>query len=156
MKCIQGDMNTRQRDTPQHFTGRRCLALIGMAVLGIFLARPIVRAQATPPPDTQESEDNETFDPLRAYKDMKVGDFYYGKGNYEAAIKRYEDAARHRPHFAIPYLKIGKAYEKKHDPKSAIAAYKKYLEILPKGKEAGHARKQIEKLQRELEAKPKG
>lgn len=81
---------------------------------------------------------------------MKVGDFYFRKGNYDSAILRYKDAARHRPGFAVPYARMGKVYEKKHDPKLAIEAYKKYLEMLPKGADAPRARKQIEKLEKEM------
>lgn len=99
-------------------------------------------------PEEEMEEDNDSFDPVRAAKDMKVGDFYFKKRSYDAAIKRYQDAIKHRPNYAIPYLRIGEAYEKKHDAKSAIEAYKKYLEILPKGKDASYARKRIEQLER--------
>lgn len=115
-------------------------------ILALLLSGVILQAYQPPP---QEPEEEDTFDPYQAQKDMKVGDFYFKKGSYDAAIARYRDAARHKPNFAIPYLKIGEAYEKKHDPKNAIEAYKKYLEILPKGKEAPYARKRIEKLERE-------
>lgn len=98
-------------------------------------------------PEPQEPTEEDTFDPFQANKDVKVGDFYFKKGNYDAAIARYRSAARHKPNFAIPYLKMGKAFEKKRDAKSAREAYKKYLEILPKGKDAAFARERIEKLE---------
>ncbi len=122
--------------------------------MGLLLSGPAIRSQTKEPQEPQqpqESEDENTFDPVRAAKDMQVGDFYFRRGNYDAAIMRYKDAAQHRPNFAIPYLRIAKAYEKKKDLKSAIEAYQKYLQILPKGKDAPYARKQIEELQRKLE-----
>jgi tetratricopeptide (TPR) repeat protein len=123
------------------------LALWVMSVMGFFQGSEVLRAQE---PSQQEAEvQDDSFDPVRAYNDMKVGDYYFKKGRYDAAIARYEDAARHKPGYAIPFLRIAKACEKKHDPKGAIEAYKKYLKILPKGSDADNARKQIEKLERE-------
>lgn len=99
--------------------------------------------------EPQEPSEEDRFDPYQANKDVKVGDYYFNKGNYDAAIARYRAAARHKPNFAIPFLKIGKAFEKKREPKEAIKAYQKYLEILPKGKDAPYARERIEKLEHE-------
>lgn len=106
----------------------------------------LLRAQESEP---QESTEEDTFNPYLANKDVKIGDFYFKKGNYDAAIARYRAAARHKPNFAIPFLKMGKAYEKKHETKEAIKAYQKYLEILPKGNDAAYARERIEKLEHE-------
>lgn len=122
------------------------LFFVVLVFLGVSFSTLRVHAQE---PEEEMEEDNDSFDPVRAAKDMKIGDFYFKKRSYDAAIKRYQDAARHKPNFAIPYLKMGTAYEKKHDSKSAIEAYKKYLELLPKGKDAQHARKRIEKLGRQ-------
>lgn len=133
--------------TNRHFPQRPLLALVVVAGMLVFNGPLIFGAQEPAPQETQAQDD--TFDPVQAYNDMKVGDFYFKKGRYDAAISRYRDAARHRPGFAIPYLRIAKAYEKKREPKGAIEAYEKYLEILPKGSDAPYAKKQIEKLKRE-------
>jgi tetratricopeptide (TPR) repeat protein len=123
------------------------LVFLALTVVGLFLGSEVVQAQE---PSKEEPEvQDDSFDPVRAYNDMKIGDYYFKKGRYDAAIARYEDAARHKPGYAIPYLRIAKAREKKHDTKGAIEAYKKYLEILPKGSDAPDAKKQIEKLERE-------
>jgi hypothetical protein len=37
------------------------------------------------------------FDPLHADKSMDVGTFYLKKGDYDAAIDRFEEAARYNP-----------------------------------------------------------
>jgi tetratricopeptide (TPR) repeat protein len=129
-------------------TGTAWQCLVLTACLGcVFLLFSCTSLRAQPPEqEPQENEDEGGFSPLRAARDMKVGDYYFNKGKYDAAIKRYLDAALHRPNFAVPYLKIGSAYEKKKNYKSAIEAFGKYLEILPKGKDAAFAREQIEKL----------
>jgi tetratricopeptide (TPR) repeat protein len=137
------------------FSGAAWQCLVLTACLGcVFLLLSCTSLRAQPPEqESQENEEEGGFNPLRAYQDMKIGDYYFKKGKYDAAIKRYRDAALHRPNFAIPYLKIGSAYEKKKDYKSAIEAYGKYLEILPKGKDAAFAREQMEKLKAK---EPKG
>ena len=53
---------------------------------------------------------------------MDVGNFYLKKGNYDAAIDRFQDAAQRQPKLAKPFLLMGEAYEKKGDPASAITA----------------------------------
>ncbi|MBZ5552266.1 MAG: tetratricopeptide repeat protein [Acidobacteriia bacterium] len=133
--------------TDWHFQHYRLLALLVVAGVLVFSGDKLLQAQEPASQETQAQDD--TADPVQAYNDMKIGDFYFKKGRYDAAIARYRDAARHRPGFAIPYLRIAKAYEKKHEPKGAIEAYEKYLEILPKGSEAPFAKKQIEKLKQE-------
>ncbi len=73
------------------------------------------------------------------------------KGNYDAAIERFEDAARSKPNFAQPYRLLGEAYEKKGAKAEAVKAYQKYLEILPSAGDAGKIRKRIAQLNHELE-----
>lgn len=133
--------------TDRYLQQRRLLALVAVAGVLVFNGPGVFQAQEPASRETQVQDDS--FDPVQAYNDMKIGDFYFKKGRYDAAIARYRDAARHRPGFAIPYLRIAKAYEKKHEPKGAIEAYEKYLEILPKGSDAPFAKKQIEKLKQE-------
>src|SRR5712672_729760 len=88
-------------------------------------ATALVAAQGAPPPPITAEEPS--FDPLRANKDIEVGTFYLKKGNYDAAIDRFEEAARLQPGLAAPYLKLGETYEKKKDLPSAVTAYRKYL-----------------------------
>jgi tetratricopeptide (TPR) repeat protein len=70
-----------------------------------------------------------TWDPLHATKSVEVGTFYLKKGDYDAAIDRFQEAARLQPGLAKPYLLLGEAYEKKGDPGSAVTAYRTYLKL---------------------------
>lgn len=90
-----------------------------------------------------------TFDPVGAGRSVDVGTFYLKKGNYDAAIDRFQDAAQRQPKLAKPYLLMGEAYEKKNDPASAITAYRKYLELLRTAPNADKVNKRIEKLEAE-------
>ena len=70
-----------------------------------------------------------TWDPLHATKSVEVGTFYLKKGDYDAAIDRFQEAARLQPGLAKPFLLLVEAYEKKGDPGSAVTAYRTYLKL---------------------------
>jgi len=89
------------------------------------------------------------WDPLHASKSIEVGIFYKKKGNYDAAIERFEDAARLQPGLARPFLLLGEVYEKKHDPVSAVTAYRKYLDLYHTAPDREDILKRIEKLENE-------
>jgi tetratricopeptide (TPR) repeat protein len=92
----------------------------------------------------------EQWDPLKANKDMEVGTYYLKRGNYDAAIDRFEEAARLQPGLARPYLKLGETYEKKKDLPMAVAAYRKYLELYKTAPDGKSVRKRIEDLEKRI------
>ncbi len=112
-------------------------------------------AAALPAQEPREQEQLERqeqpFDPYHAEKNIEIGMFYMKKGKYDAAIERFQEAARLKPNFARPYRLMGEAYEKKGEKAQALASYQKYLEILPSAGDAPSIRKRIAKLNRELE-----
>lgn len=100
--------------------------------------------------EPEEAEPKEySYNPFQAEKEVEVGNFYMKKGNYPAAIKRYQEATKWKPNWGLAYLKLGQAYEKKGEPRRAAEAYRKYLEILPKDRRAAQLRKEIARLERE-------
>lgn len=78
---------------------------------------------------------------------MNIGTFYLKKGNYDAAIDRFQEAARFQPSLAKPWLLLGETYEKKHDNGHAIESYKKYLELFPGAEDAAKIQKRIAGLE---------
>jgi tetratricopeptide (TPR) repeat protein len=123
------------------------LSLILLASPPAMLAQ--VSAKEPPPPAAKKAE--QTFDPYRAEKSVEIGRFYMKKGNYDAAIDRFEDAAHAKPNFALPYRLMGEAYEKKREKAQAVKSYEKYLEILPSAEDGGKVRKRIVQLKSEME-----
>ncbi len=95
----------------------------------------------------QAQQEETPFDPLRAAKAVEVGEFYMRRKNYDAAISRFEEAVYFKPNYALAYLRLGQAYEKALRQVDALRAYRKYLEILPTGKDAGWVRKRIDELE---------
>lgn len=101
--------------------------------------------EPAPPPVPEEP----TYDPLRANKSVEIGSFYLKRGNYDAAIERFQDATHFQPKLARPYSLLGEAYERKGDVESALAAYRKYLAVYRNAPDREKILKRIEKLESE-------
>ena len=104
---------------------------------------------------TQNAPDQPTWDPLRAEKDLEVGQFYMKKGDVDAAIDRYQDATIAKPGYAIPFRFLGEAQEKKGLKKQAIKSYQRYLDLFPHAEDGEKIRKKIDKLYKEVEKEKK-
>lgn len=155
------------------------LAAIGVLALGNGgLARaqepppppqqPDNPADAAPPPATKKTPpktnkdnaaesapDQPTWDPLRAEKDLEVGQYYMHKGDVDAAIDRFQDATLAKPGYAVPFKFLGEAQEKKGLKKPAIKSYQRYLDLYPKAEDAEKIRKRVEKLYKDVEKEKK-
>jgi tetratricopeptide (TPR) repeat protein len=113
---------------------------------------PAPKAPAKPNKDnaTQNAPDQPTWDPLRAEKDLEVGQYYMHKGDVDAAIDRFQDATLAKPGYAIPFRFLGEAQEKKGLKKQAIKSYQRYLDLYPHAEDGDKIRKKIEKLYKEV------
>jgi tetratricopeptide (TPR) repeat protein len=106
-------------------------------------SRQQAQEQEPPEEDPSLAPKEYSFNPLQAATEMRVGNFYFKKGNYRAAALRYAEAAKWDPNLAEAYLKLGEAREKQRDKKGAAEAYAKYLEVAPDGKEAAEVKKRL-------------
>lgn len=86
------------------------------------------------------------WDPHKAMKDLEVGDFYFKRKNYKAALDRYKEALLCKPNDALSNFHIGQCQEKLKNPEEARTAYEAYLKILPQGELAAEAHKALERL----------
>jgi tetratricopeptide (TPR) repeat protein len=91
--------------------------------------------------------DPHKYDAYNAEQDIEVGTFYMHKGDLDAAIPRFEEAASLRPTYGKPRLLLAEAYEKKKDNDSALKYYKEYLKVYPNAPDAKKIQKKIEKLE---------
>lgn len=100
------------------------------------------------------------FNPLQAEQEFRVGEFYYRKGSWKAAVGRYEEAVKWNPRFAEAWWKLALAYEKLAGEQAQAEASRKYLEaarqalekfleLNPKGKQASEALRRLERLKSE-------
>ena len=123
-------------------------------------AAPPPSAKKTPPKNNKDNAaesapDQPAWDPLRAEKDLEVGQYYMRKGDVDAAIDRFQDATLAKPGYAVPFRFLGEAQEKKGLKKPAIKSYQRYLELYPRAEDADKIRKRIEKLYKDLEKEKK-
>jgi tetratricopeptide (TPR) repeat protein len=86
------------------------------------------------------------WDPHKAMKDLEVGDFYFKRKNYKAALDRYQEALLYKPNDALSNFHIGQCQEKLNHPEEARAAYEAYLKILPEGPLAVEAHRALDRL----------
>jgi tetratricopeptide (TPR) repeat protein len=86
------------------------------------------------------------WNPHKAMKDVEVGDYYFKRANYRAAISRYREALEWKPRDAVATYRLALALEKSGARDESLATYKAYLDILPKGPYAEDCRKAIERL----------
>ncbi len=103
------------------------------------------QTQEQEPPEEDESLAPKTysFNPLEAEKDLKVGLYYFKKGNYKASASRFREATLWNPSFAEAFLRLGESEEKLKDKKAADEAYNKYLTLAPDSKDADAVKKKL-------------
>jgi tetratricopeptide (TPR) repeat protein len=131
---------------------------IGFFLTGILFAqdeptlkkRPADQPKSQQPSDQEPTEEDESlapktysFNPLEAEKDLKVGLYYYKKGNYKAATSRFREATLWNPTYAEAFLRLGESEEKLKDKKAADDAFTKYLTLAPDAKDAESIKKKL-------------
>jgi tetratricopeptide (TPR) repeat protein len=106
-------------------------------------------AESDTPGSTQEVH---PWDPHKAAKDVEVGDFYFKRKNYTAALARYQDALMWKDNDAEANFHLAQCFEKLNNPTEAAAHYQTYLKILPHGPYAAEAQKALERLKQKVSA----
>jgi tetratricopeptide (TPR) repeat protein len=86
------------------------------------------------------------WDPHKAAKDVEVGDFYFKRKNYHAALERYKEALIYKPNDAVANFRLAECLEKTGNPSEALVHYQEYLKILPHGPLAPDAERALERL----------
>ena len=109
------------------------------------LRPPRPRSRPRPEEDTSLVPKEYSFNPLQAANELKIGNYYFKKGNYRAAAQRFTEATKWDGTLAEAFLRLGEAREKQHDNKAAAEAYAKYLEIAPDAKDAAEVKKRLAK-----------
>lgn len=104
----------------------------------------LVRREVATEPDAEP----ETVEPdlARAKQDLEVGDFYFRRGNYEAAAERYRDAVRYGPSLVTGYEKLVRALEKLENFEAAAQVCEDYVELYPDSKKADEFQKKAERF----------
>ena len=106
-------------------------------------AAALSRADDAEPADVNEFHQ---WNPMKALKDVEVGDYYFKRKNYKAAMDRYKEALFYKENDAIATFRLAVCQEKVSDPSGALANYAAYLKILPHGEFADEARSSVDRL----------
>jgi len=96
--------------------------------------------------DSADVQEMHPWDPHRAAKNSEVGEYYFKRKNYRAALARYQEALEFKPNDAEANFRMAQCYEKLNDPDQAAKHYQEYLKILPQGAFAPEAHKELDKL----------
>jgi len=134
-------------------------AVIGLVLVGVLAAQDDdkqlkkrsddqqktqqVQEQEPPEEDSSLIPRTYSFNPLEAEKDLKIGAYYYKKGDYKAAMSRFHEATLWNPTYAEAFLRLGESEEKMHDKKAAHEAYEKFLSLAPDDKQAPAVKKKL-------------
>lgn len=124
---------------------------MGRYLLLALLFSLLLTAQKHPVPEQEPPEEDVNpnavkeyvLNPLQAEKELKVGNFYFKKGSYRAAARRFEEATKWNPDFADAWMRLGEARAKLGAAKEAREAWNKFLELQPDGKAAHDIRKRL-------------
>jgi tetratricopeptide (TPR) repeat protein len=116
----------------------------------IDISPPANDAKSHPEANLGSSDVDEftPYNPLKAMKDIEVGDFYAKRENYTAAIDRYREALEFKPHDAEATFKLAQALNKTGDTGGAIENYQEYLKTVPHGPYAKKAQEELDKLKK--------
>jgi len=98
----------------------------------------------------EEATKEKTYNPMEAEKSVKIGDFYFKKKNYTAAIQRYVEALEYHPTFSVAYENLGKAYEKSNNYQKALEVYRDYVEKNPSSGKVPEFQSRIARLEKKL------
>ena len=98
--------------------------------------------------DEEEATKEKPFNPLEADRCLKVGDYYFKRKNYDAAIQRYMEALEYQPNRFDAYEALGRAYEKQGAREKALRVYQDFLQKYPESPRAKEFKEKADRLQK--------
>ena len=99
-------------------------------------------------PEDSNVQEFHPWNPMKAMKDVEVGDFYFKRKNYRAALERYKEALYYKDNDAMASLRLAQCQEKLGNKSEAKKYYEQYLKILPEGEFAREARASLDRLEK--------
>jgi len=125
-----------------------------MILVAVSLAFPLFGQTKRPVliRDTDKAEGKEEpeatkpkeYDPSLAEKSLNVGNFYYKRGNYDAAVDRYREALEYQPDLTKARDALQRACIR------ALAEHQAYVRKNPKALDLDQHREKIAKLEKAL------
>jgi len=127
-------------------------------ILGLLSSPPVAAQSPAPRPpelirDTDVADNTDVSvvkepDPALSEKSLSIGDFYFKRKNYEAAIGRYIEAIEYQPGSHRAYDALARAYEKNANPDKAIETYRQFIEKNPNSPKRAEFQGKIARLEK--------
>jgi tetratricopeptide (TPR) repeat protein len=108
----------------------------------------VADSEAENNPENSDVQEVHPWNPMKALKDVEVGDYYFKRKNYRAALDRYKEALFYKDNDAIASFRLAQCQEKVGDKSEAKKYYEQYLKILPDGEFAKEARISLDRLEK--------
>lgn len=105
--------------------------------------------------DTSDVRELKPWDPHKADKNVEVGDYYFRRKNYAAAISRYREALYWKDNDAVATWRLAQALEQVGQYSEARSNYQAYLKALPNGEFAEKATAALDRLKDKPDAPEK-
>jgi tetratricopeptide (TPR) repeat protein len=105
-------------------------------------------------PDASDVQEFHPWNPMKALKDIEVGDFYFKRKNYRAALDRYKEALYYKDNDAEASFRTAQCEEKLGAKEEARKYYAQYLKILPEGPFAKEAQASLDRLAKSAGSEP--
>jgi tetratricopeptide (TPR) repeat protein len=99
--------------------------------------------------DKTEAQKPKKLSPIESEKSIGIGNQYFKKKNYLAAINRYIEALEYQPDSIPACEALGRAYEKNGDFSKALTLYRNFIEKYPKSRKISDFRAKIAKLEKQ-------
>lgn len=110
--------------------------------------QPAVNQAQTQSADVPSAERPEPYVSPPAWKSVEVGNYYFRRKKYPAALSRFKEAVKTDPNYAEGYLGLGRVYDKIGLKGLALDSYRHYLDELPSAKQAEEAKEVHEAIER--------
>ena len=97
-------------------------------------------------PEPTDVQEFHPWNPMKALKDIEVGNYYFNRKNYKAALDRYKEALYYKDGDAVASYRLALCEEKLGDKAEAKKYYAQYLKVLPEGPLAKDAQASLDRL----------
>ncbi len=96
-----------------------------------------------PEEDESVAPEKYVLNPLESDRNIRVGNYYWHKGKFRAALGRYERATKYNPTSAEAFFKVAEAEDKLKNNDAAKIAYQKVVTLAPDSKLGHEAKKKL-------------
>jgi len=139
--------------------GRMWIIILG-SLAGLAGCEPLIAQSRPQKPalirDTETAEGKEEADvpkekeynPVMAEKALQIGDYYFKKKNFDAAIERYVEALQYQPELAGAYEALGRTFEKKGETLKAQEVYRDFIRKNPDSPKIAEFKSKLAKLEK--------